>query len=72
MNVGTVEQYYDPNDVYMWSVMGYNLGAYKTGVTAQYTTTSGQSFGAQIVNAEMDSLGDQHNFEQHLLVLVSF
>ncbi|WP_281614515.1 hypothetical protein [Flammeovirga sp. SubArs3] len=67
MNVGTMEQYYDPNDVYMWSIMGYNLGVYKTGVTAQYTTTSGQSFGAQILNSqETDSLGDQHNFEYNV------
>lgn len=67
MNVGTTEQFYDPNDVYMWSIMGYNLGVYKTGVTAQYTTTSGQSFGAQILNSqETDSLGDQHNFEYNV------
>ncbi|AZQ65225.1 hypothetical protein EI427_23715 [Flammeovirga pectinis] len=66
LNVGTAEQYYDPNDVYTYSIIGNNLGVYKTGVTVQYNTTSGQSFGAQVVNGNADSLGNQMNMEYNL------
>jgi len=51
LNIGTAEQYYDPNDVYIYSAVGNNLGVYKTGFTVEYDTKNGQSFGAQIVNS---------------------
>lgn len=63
VNVGTVEQSYNPADVYVYSIIGNNLGIFKTGVTAQYTTTSQQHFGVQILNANEDSLGHQSHFE---------
>ncbi|QZT38658.1 OprO/OprP family phosphate-selective porin [Halosquirtibacter xylanolyticus] len=64
MNVGTVEQYYNPADVYIYSVVGNNLGVYKTGVTAQYTTTNLQSFGFQLMNA--DNASEKQDMEYNL------
>ena len=63
LNVGTVEQEYDPNDVYIYGVVGNNLGVYKTGVTAQYNSKNGQSVGIQVLNSSLDSIGKQNNFE---------
>ncbi|WP_157491158.1 hypothetical protein [Flammeovirga sp. SJP92] len=63
MKVGTIEQSYNPNDVYTYSIIGNNLDIFKTGVTAQYSTSSGQQFGLQVVNANEDSLGNQLNLQ---------
>ncbi|QZE13727.1 hypothetical protein K4L44_14330 [Halosquirtibacter laminarini] len=60
LNVGTAEQSYNPSDVPMYSVIGNNLGVYKTGATFQYTTNTKQSFGLQVVNA------DNPDYEQNM------
>lgn len=67
MQVGTGEQYYDPNDVYNYSLVANNLGIFKSGVTVNYTTESNQSFGVQIVNSSLDnSSGEPDYFEYNL------
>ncbi|NLR91455.1 porin [Flammeovirga agarivorans] len=63
LNVGTVEQSYNPNDVYTYSIIGNKLGVFKTGITTEYRTKKGQRIGLQIVNANEDSLGHQLNLE---------
>ncbi|MBB3697211.1 OprO/OprP family phosphate-selective porin [Flammeovirga yaeyamensis] len=63
LNVGTVEQTYNPNDVYTYSIVGNQLGVFKTGVTSEYRSKTGQRVGMQIVNANVDSLGQQINLQ---------
>ena len=63
VKVGTIEQTYNPNDVYTYSVIGNKLDIFKTGITAQYNSPNGQQFGMQVVNANEDSLGNQLNLQ---------
>ncbi|MDC1105712.1 porin [Prolixibacteraceae bacterium] len=52
MKVGTVEQSYNPADVYAYSVIENNLAVYKTGITIQYSSVGLQRFGFQMMNAD--------------------
>lgn len=53
MQVGTGEQYYDPNDVYNYSLVANNLGVFKSGISVNYTSDTKQSFGLQMVNSSL-------------------
>ena len=66
MFVGSAEQWYLPNEVNVYSIVGNNLSVYNTGVTAQYTNDNGHIFCAQIVNAKSDSLGNMANLQYNV------
>ncbi|AZQ65265.1 hypothetical protein EI427_23920 [Flammeovirga pectinis] len=59
LNLGSVEQEYDPSDVYRYSVLNNNLACWKTGIGFLYSSESGQDIGIQMVNGALDSLGNQ-------------
>ncbi|OHX63915.1 porin family protein [Flammeovirga pacifica] len=66
LNIGTIEQTYNPNDVYTYSIIGNKFGIFKTGITTEYRTKKGQRLGLQIVNAQEDSLGHQVDLQYNV------
>jgi len=67
MSVGTGEQFYDPNDVFNYSLVANNLGVFKTGVSLTYRTKSKQLFSLQVVNSsEEDENSSRQKFEYNM------
>ncbi|MGB0777540.1 MAG: hypothetical protein ACPGR7_05880 [Flavobacteriaceae bacterium] len=66
MQVGTAEQFYDPNDVFNYSIVSNNLGVFKTGVSLTYRTESKQLFSFQVVNSSVEEDSFRQKFEYNI------